>query len=1158
MTDQKTMTARLLSLAALLPAAALFGACPSGDGVLCGEDTRAENGACVSTLVPVVCGPGTSLDEATGECRPLATCGPGTVYNASARECVPEATCGEGTELDPSTGQCLPLFTCGDGTTPDPVTGDCLDTTQCGEGTTFDDASGECVPVDNCGTGTTYHPLTHLCTPDVVCGPGLFASAGVCLSEDDILAGDADATESVPDMNDPAYGGSPETLVLEPVGDSLIFTGVIGRPVDLDGDDVVEQDIDQWTFDGVAGQYLRIKIFDAGLPQPAFRLEGPEGYVRTSRLGVVSEPEREVVLPYDGPYVLTIAPVAVIADPDAAPLIGDPDFAYIGVVEEVMPPTPQELVPGGAGETVSASGQLLGLDDNFFALSSTEPAGLLLSFEAEDVATVPALLLFSPEGVFLEEVVLEEDDDVYALVQGAWASAAGALLVVVDWQTSLGFDISFDVDVSRMTVQEVGAVGLDETLAAPRVEIEGLSGQVFAFDAPAGQVLTSVLLDLNQPQATLVGPSGVIGTWDDLDRDTAYAVTPEAGTYRWLAVNRDKSDVWVGFSVTTTSASGAGTFDLDGDVAFSATGDDLSPGRYVPDTSWTRIDVGAPLLLEVQTSFLSGMPDFILYQKDPRGRLHEIRDATEEEPGRLRAIVDAAPAELYFLITPVAIEPPNPPVREWTLMVQAGPVPPVFDAEPNDTVAAAQLIESLPAHFTGTLLDNLHDVYRLEPSPALGPGEYIEVRIEALDTLAATRLRIKDLLDEELYSVNTRRQTRWRLFAHDGPGPFFLDFEGNEDDFEFRYVVDVERVTDATELEPNDVVAAANPIPTTSFPYRVVGQSIKGEPDVFTLDVPAPLAPGQNLRVRLHNDADVSDLNLAWIDDAGQELKTSRHEDAVLFIPLAATETVRLRVEGNSTSGPDLYELSVSLQDDVEQEPNDDFVSAHVLHLGASPVRVVGQDNRNNIDTYRVDLLAPASPDEHLSVRFNNELERGDFQLRLYEPDGTETFYVEDYAAEAVHPLPAGDQLFFTIVPDGFSSTNRPDSYAVEVARNLGPAEQEPNDDIAGAQDASLPLFVQGQSNTDDPDVYRVTLATALDPAETIRVRASSLHDVHDLTVKVLDLAGTVVATFENNLIDTTVLPPDLNPGEGFYVEVRSTHSATGELTRYSLEVLRE
>src|SRR5690606_10047981 len=223
-----------------------------------------------STMPDVECGPGTT--EVDGVCEPNEACGPGTTANAMG-ECVPDSmiVCGDGT-IDDGMGNCIvesPLV-CGDGS--------------------IDDGNGNCV-ID----------------PDriVTCDAGLVLVMNACVTRADALgmmmpqlSMEQDDWRYLDEMGNAI--GTANDVTLPMAGDSIVLQGVIDVPVDINGDDFLDQDFDWFAFTATAGTVLELSIVNDGMPSPQFVVfnqdENSEWLGRQSATNQTSEPARQVVI----------------------------------------------------------------------------------------------------------------------------------------------------------------------------------------------------------------------------------------------------------------------------------------------------------------------------------------------------------------------------------------------------------------------------------------------------------------------------------------------------------------------------------------------------------------------------------------------------------------------------------------------------------------------------------------------------------------------------------------------------------------------------------------------------------------------------------------------------------------------------------------------
>jgi hypothetical protein len=1107
--------------------------------LVCAADTALEDGRCVSQRPDTTCGDGSTFDEVTGECRAAASCGAGTLWDPDSGSCLTAQPCGLGTHLDEESRSCQPDATCGDGTVYDPGSRACLPAAQCGDGTSLDEASGECVPDNRCGEGTLWHPTRRVCVPALTCGPGLVSNDGVCMTPIDIVAAGADDSESVPDDNDPAWGGAPEAVTLEPIGDSLVLTGVIGRPVDRDGDDALDQDVDQWAFDAPAGALLRIRVLDDGVGQPAFRLTGPDEYVRESRRGVVREPSREVLLPRAGEYVLEVAPAGWFGG--SAP-VGSPEHGYVIVIEELAWPTGLDASPPLLPQASRAALELFDITDNFVNIDMSS-GPLMLSATAPDVGTEPVLLVFAGDGAFIDEVSFAEDDGVWSALHAVWVPASGAR-VIGDWRVSSGFPATLDMAMSQLEDSEIGAVPADAEVEAAPVVLPGLYGAALSFDAAPGQIVTAHLPGLSRPQVTVVGPAGVVTSVSSLDRKALSFVPVQAGRHRLLLVNRHTSDARVLPAIVSTSPRFSGPLaPVDGRVELF--GPRLASERRLPDRVWALVDVPPAHLLRADASFTLGMPDFAIFRVDDGGALVERRRAGEDDRAVRRAIWEEGGRALV-LLDPVPLHPHNPAVVDWKVGLQVSAAPALEEIAPGTDQASAGLLPALPVDVLGLIADDEHDTYRLELDSALGPDEVLEIDLENVDNTKAIELTITDTTGAELASVRRGEQSSWRIFAGDGAPPFLIDVEGTSD--AHRYVLAARRVSTPCEAEPNGTTGQANPLLTTTLPVTVQGRTTKDEFDVFSIGAPGPGV--EALLVRVENLHRTGDFDVTLRAPSGIEIMTMDHEDGALLVS-ADQLPAFVEVVGESSTYEEHYTLSLHAWQLDEVEPNDAPSSATPLVLGDGPLEVWGQSTRSAADVYRVDLSEPLADGESVSVRWFNSLERGDILVRILDESGTDVVAHEDYADESVW-APSGQTLYVSVMPLGYGSESRPELYRLVIERVARRAEVEPNDASATAQALPARFALTGLSRSDDPDLYAID-ASGLADGDVLRAR--SKHELFEVTVALLSETGERLVEATAPSLEYTLGDVPLPASGTLLVEVTADVTGAGELGVYTLEI---
>jgi hypothetical protein len=1112
----------------------------------CGPDTKLSGRQCVSTFEPVSCGDGSERDPVSGECRPTTVCAPGTTFDPQTNRCVGDTRCGDGTTLDPATGACRSDVLCGDGTVYDAPRRLCVPAAECATGTELDAASQQCVPLNVCGDGTIRDSVTNLCLPVLACGPGLFAHEGVCVSADDLLIAGADAIEPVNDQNDPRFGGTPERLVLEGVGESVVFLGTIGRPVDLDGDLNDDQDRDFWAFEAPGGTALRIQVLSDGLPEPAFRITGPEGYLRESRLGDL-EPGREVVLPRSGEYVIEVLTANDLRG--LSVLSGSPDHKYIGIIEEIAFPASRTLTLQTLPTFASAAGSLFDLGDNAIQLAAAAGSSAMWTATVETRGTTPVLLVFNAQRRFLEEIAFTVTSGVFQpLVRGSYLEGADDVIVLFDWRSSTGNDAPFNLSAASLPEVDIGAVAPDSVVERSRVLIPGEFGAAFRFTATAGQVITSSFSGIGTVTATLVGPSGIVDTVTALASGHNFFAR-ESGAYVWVVVSRSTSDVRPSPGILSFTPIDAGVF-APGTPARAFSGDDLEPGRRVADRAFFLAENATAAILRARVSYSAGMGDLVVFKVSPVGKLEDRRVAGEDDALVVPALREEPTLSLVML-DPGNLDPPNPAVRDWTVTIDAGSIPTAFEEEPNDDNATANPLGDLPAEIRARTLVNQRDRFSFTLPEPLAQGELVEIQVQNLTQTNATFLRIFNEANVRLYEVNSTIVSGWLLTPQDGVGPFFIETQGTGTT-EYEYMVSVRVVPGPSEVEPNNTAQTAQVLDVSGgFPVEVVGNTKLAAPDFFSVTFSAPLPPGAGLVFRARNEVETDDLRLQTVTGTGTVILQTDHEDAVLYLPAAGTGPFHVRVEGRASTRTDLYRLSVDVVGPLELEPNDSPAAANAVPLiGAGPARIHGQGKRQEADFYAIEHDSPLVEGEAFSVRWHNLLERGDIEVRVFNSDTSLFLLNEDYSNEIVF-APIGDPgpFFVSVVPDGTSTAARPEPYLLVVERIQATGEQEPNNDVDSAQLVLSGTSIRGQSRINDLDVY----ALEVGPSGQVSAIAHATLRMDDVTVVIRDDAGLELARGTD--VDLA-LSATATPGTFVTVEINSSQADADELRVYTLDLV--
>jgi hypothetical protein len=1148
-------------LTGALAVAALFTACPEPEPpapITCGAGTEQRNGICIAVIPGDItrCGEGTVLDPETNTCQPLIECGAGTTFDPATSRCEPDAVCGEDTLFDLPTRTCVPEASCSPGTIVNLATRRCESPLQCGPGTILDAASRECRPAPACTPGTIFDEASGLCVGAVVCGAGQVVVNGRCVEPNQAIALEADAVESL-GQNDPFLGGAPELIALEPFGERTIFVGGIDRPQDYNGDGVIDQDRDVWAFEGAAGDYLTVEVLSLGLSGPAFIVEGPNGYRRSSTVGFEVEPRRELLLPYDGTYEITVVPGAFLST--GVPN-GDLTAGYVGVIERRTLPAFTDVTPGADGATPTIlTGDLLNLDDNFFRIDAPPRSAVQVTFRNLPADTLPSALAFT-NGLRLLS-------DVQQIANGDWAGiftpANEDAILLVDWRESIGPADDFTVEVSFVPLIEGGALPSDAVSQLGPIDVPGRQTAAFQIVVSEEQVVFLDFLVFFNPDLQIVSAEGTRAII--LDRDLI-PLFLEPGEYVFFVNNDDAgADNAAGLALTLITPIDIGTFALDGNRSGSMTGPDLVDTRSGPFEAWGIARVPADSMLELDFDARSGDPDLLLFSANgtplrgldrphARGALHVTSDVDRV----LLVLVDSAGVNLI----------------DWSVAARLSPLPPVLEVEPNDTPDRATVLGAAPVVVRGKLAPKEIDVYQFTLDELPAEGQAVRIAFDDLGVENASGGSVTDASSVTIYDAQFQPvpsipfeeitlsgvvfknamlgpNTVTILPGYEGAGPFYVEIAKLFDTSDSEYTLEIEVVDLLVEAEPNDDQGSADLLP---LPGEIVGyRQSASEPDVFHIEVTEDLAPGSALFVEWKHLENNNNIAVALEAPGGAVLDSQSRVMGSLVVSDLAAGSYFLRATAGGTTGS-LYGLRAFIGDGVEIEPNDSVATAHPLGIlsPGSTLQVHGLAVNTQDDLFEFNLAAPLAPGTGLRAEVLNAADTSNLITELWSGDPANGGVVlggETFDGATVVASPPGTGPFYLRVRN--AATGAADRYLAKLFIG-GAAEAEPNNDAASANLLpALPASIEGNIRTGEVDVFRLEL----DADTTINAAWQNLTDTTVLRVSLrdADFIELGAAQSNNGRLNNVSLPA----GSYFLVVTPISPNATGDRYRLSAEVVQ-
>lgn len=836
------------------------------DDTLCEDGTTFDSGTrtCVPNL-EVICGSGTQADDASGACVPAAeSCAAGTALDAEGRCVVQDMACAAGTVLDANSGTCV------------------LSDESCGAGTAFSD--GACTPTEDvCAEGTTYSDSTGLCLPDVTCQVGDLILDGLCVPSRDALLEVVDLTET--ENNDPALGGTAETLSLEAIGEQAVFGGGIGQPADLDGDMVADQDVDVYAFSATAGQTFKLSL----LPSPeapllTFRVTGPEDWTRWGTIAIGGGSAREIVIPGDGDYAIEVAPVSHWFGAQGASPLGSDDAEYVAYIEEIEPFVAADFDI----ESGPLSGELLDLSDNYFKLSSTDGATYMYvrtNELATGVATGYVSILNDQNEVVssagmvsgeLSRVRLPDSGDVYAFF---------------DWGRITAPKTSFEVELIPVPSQDLGAIGANASKTSTSQNIGAGTEGIYTFNVQPGEVIevtqtnmngAVVKLDVFDAAEQTVYSSQVFAPSGDTNPGVAYIFSPNGGDYTIVVGNPDMTVPRVSQTVRVRSITPSDLGSKAGGESLNVQDTGAIEARrraYYRATFSEAVQVSGSLLANSM-----GDPHFYMFDPVSGGLLYRAANNGAE------SIATSLPAGEYFVVIEANTALATGFNLNTTLVTN-----PNAEIEPNDSDATATALPE-GATFNAIIDGNDTDIYSVTLAQPLTSSEVLFVNLTP-SLFGRRALFSCALIDSNGTRITERVDFQDTCGVYAGglaAGTYFFEVTTDAASA-VSYTVEAAKGAYTLESESNDDTTTANPLP--ALPGNFLGEISAADAatavDVFSFEVTTAYTvvgdTGQGVRVALAPAPFAvgmqGDLLFDLLDDTGAVIRSGVTDAALPLLP---------------------------------------------------------------------------------------------------------------------------------------------------------------------------------------------------------------------------------------------------------------------------------
>lgn len=868
-------------------------------GSECGSGTTEKDGECVAvdsnnTSGEDSCGSGTTYDADSEKCvsddGEGTTCGSGTVEEDGV--CVPSEglKCGPKTSEDEDGNCVISADACEDGETLDPNTGDCVvgnGGAECGAGTALDSDSGECVPTaDVCDEGTTFDEDSGLCLPGTACSAGDVLVNGVCSDPAEELASNADLTET--ENNDPNLGGTAEALTVKDIGSTTVFTGTIGAPEDLDTDGELDQDLDSFSFDASEGDWFELSVQSTGLPSPIFIVEGPD-FTRFSPGNQGSDTARQIVIPADGTYTVTVAPLSSVYG--AQPVGGD-EWGYVGSLAQIDAPTPTDV--DLSADTLS--GDYGSLSDGFYELTGFDAGALVtLNIDASGSGAQGVLSLWNSATEFGSEVAISEGDTVDLIVP-----ASGEVFAVLDWAIIEGPSVGYEISgVVSDDFEALGTLGDDSNTSTTPTDLAEDGVFKYTFSVSAGQVI-----EISHANAEDVSVNSIL---TDASGNTLLSSSSTSNYRYWYSETG-------GTYVLTLDNSSFSAEDLTDVVATIST---------ITPSDLGAVDVGDSVSESVSTVLENKRSDFYIFTANtPLSVSGDVTSANDED------------VDVYFLDGANVEIGSSTAVGSETIsdiIVPAGTVlmevlayeeipsydvnltfadAPQMEVEPNETDAEATAFD-LSTDLLATSGDGSDvDVFSFSPASDMASGEVLT--LEVLQDGFGSDEYICTLRDSSGNAVGVSNPNATedgclsQASALMASETYYLEVARDSGTSEVDYVLSARIEMGTLEVEPNDTDADATSFDMTAL---VSGTDLFGQlpldtdVDYFTFDLAADQAGTDFITLSAARIGSNPTSGVSWavLDSSLTEVVAGDLDEELLLTGLTQ-DTYYLKVSRTSTT----------------------------------------------------------------------------------------------------------------------------------------------------------------------------------------------------------------------------------------------------------------
>jgi subtilisin-like proprotein convertase family protein len=970
----------------------------TGDSVTCADGTTLTDGKCEADVSN--CGEGTT--EQDGQCvadeggNPADSCGEGTQYDEGAEACVPTSTieCGDGTTeqdgacvADPQDSTCqagtrladdgscvVDMAACGDKTQLDPNSNTCLATDEvCGANTAYDADSDSCVPTDSvCDAGTVYSMDTGLCLPEATCKAGDVILNGNCVSPVEEAIANADFTsqeamDPVANNDDVLNGGTANTLTIPAMG-TVVAAGEIGTPVDLDGDMVLDQDVDAYTFSATAGQTLQVSVQPTAGPSLSFLVvEGgalnalgrEEVFVRYSTLGFNSGSSRAVVLPRDGDYTIVVAPSSYISNGFEGGPTGDDNWKYALRVEEIAPFTATDVdITAGP-----ITGDFQNLSDNYFRLTNFTggPATLTVNSLGEDVGQ-GIFTAYDSNGIIAASGIMTEGEESQLVLP------QGDVFVLIDWGFILGGNTGFDISLAPVPNDgDLGVITPGTPVTSTPADYAGDQERSYTFAASAGDVIEithtnaegeSVEISVTDATGREVFSQSSFSVVGDASPGVGYVYVPQGGNFLVTLTNPSATDTFTASAVTLNAITPT-------DQGMFGVGDSLAAtqanafGTNYADFHRVSVTAGAVFTGTVSATNGTGDPDLVIANALDGSPVFTSAGGGDETIEGFNVL---QPGDYIFVVRAADALSDG-----YSVAIDFGALP-AMEIEPNDSTATATPLPPFPFDIIGTggyrsadgsaehenvPVDTPFDYFSFTLANDLLPNEILYLSIETIgdnDPSSYVQVGIYDDQGNVVSGPTTAEFIRLKELETQDllAGTYYVGVSVSFDtSFDTQYLLHGELIPPPfSETEMNNTPATANMFPPVG--ELGLGTSTRDgmDPDIFSFTVATPGVYEVGLDTTGASGCAVLSLHNAAGDiieqDAGSAtLSVSGFLQATTYLFSVSGDAANCAGDTATFDYEAVISNPMPMADAVDIEPNNDAASA-VMGMNTTANAILG------------------------------------------------------------------------------------------------------------------------------------------------------------------------------------------------------------------------